>query len=186
MLFLTTFGENKGLIFGVRSRTRLVGFWDAFWSFFGIFLDSFGSLGATFGRLLVKWTPKWSILARDVFVFCFGPFFLFPPRGSLFEGFWHPFGYFCWLLIYFWRGSGILSNILKRGQGRAQRGRRADDSVEALRFRRLPLLEDFLCLLLSCSLALSPFLCSFSLSLFLSLHLLAFSFKIETRFLFLC
>ena len=32
-------------------------------------------------------------------------------------------------LIYFWQGSKILFNILKRGQGRAQRGCRPDHSV---------------------------------------------------------
>ena len=70
---------------------------------------------------------------------------------------------------YSWQGSGILFNILKRGQGRAQRGRRPDHSVDALRSRRLPLLEESL-LSLSLSLALS-LLSSPSLSLSLSLSL---------------
>ena len=64
-------------------------------------------------------------------------------------------------LTYVGQGSGILFNILKRGQGRAQRGRRPDHSVDALRSRRLPLLEESL-LSLSLSLALSLL---FSLSL---------------------
>ena len=61
---LERFGENKGFIFGVRFRTRFgSAFSGASYSLFGFFLDPFGSLGGTFGRLLVKLIPKWSILA---------------------------------------------------------------------------------------------------------------------------
>ena len=75
-----------------------------------------------------------------------------------------------WILVddfltYFWQGSGILFNILKRGQGRAQRSGRPDHSVDALRSRRLPLLEDLL-YCLSCLSTLSSlryFVCIFKL-----------------------
>ena len=67
--------------------------------------------------------------------FVLDPVFLIP--GDNFLTVLAPF----WILVddfltYLWQGSGILFNILKRGQGRAQRGRRPDHSVDALRSRR--------------------------------------------------
>ena len=48
--FLETFGENKGLIFGVRFRTRFGNaFWGASYSLFEIFWTLLGASGAPLG-----------------------------------------------------------------------------------------------------------------------------------------
>ncbi len=59
--------------FGVGFRGR---FGMPFGVLFGIFLDPFGSLGATMEHFGIRGTTK----NRDVLVFCFG-FSLFDPRG---------------------------------------------------------------------------------------------------------
>ena len=102
-------------------------------SLFGPFWKPWGHLRETFGKIDAKIDHFGTRgTTKNVTFLCF----VSDPDNFLrfLAPFWILFDDFFYILLArFW----ILVNILKRGQGRAQRGRRPDHSVDALRFRRL-------------------------------------------------
>ena len=152
------------------AKSEILGrFWIAFWNLFEACLrlwlqkgvletgakkipNKVGPKSRNWIKMGSKMGPRG--LQKTTFLrYFFGTLFFLPPGDHFFYVFGTILGnflmIFCYMLATIWdifvafcMCFDTILHISKRGQGRAQRGRRPDHSVDALHSRRLPLLED--------------------------------------------